>query len=587
MSTESLIVTNIARGFTATPSRSVTTPDALNFDLTTRFARSREEVAAAQRLRYAIFAEEMGAKLHNRIPNLDHDRLDAYCLHLIVRDALNRIVGCTRILTTEAAQRAGGFYSQTEFDLTPVLDLPGRFMEIGRTCIHPDYRNGAAINALWSGLAAFIAEQRIDYLIGCASMPLGANGGEAQALYADLAQRHLVSEALRVRPHLPLPRRTDVATCFPRCTGAANPAGNHRSGIARAAGSVAGDPDGIRMNRNTEAVSSPHSGHPARLPKTVAALITPVTPIAPALTVAVVSELFLKKPQLYYLPIVDGNMPVGMVYRLDFMNIFLSRYGRELYSRKPIASFMAEPLLIEQDTPLEDASRLITRRLDKRFELPAFIITHKGYYRGLGWMMDLLEKITDLRVQSARYSNPLTLLPGNVPIDERISDLLQTGQFFTVAYCDLDHFKPYNDIYGYERGDRIIQMTGELLSAHIDPERDFVGHIGGDDFIIIFQSNDWQVRCDAVLQEFGQRVPDYYHSADRERGGIQSKDRQGQPVFFPLLSLSIGVVQPDPAQCGSHHEVAMLATGAKHQAKLQAGNSLFMDRRQGTNNVPV
>jgi diguanylate cyclase (GGDEF)-like protein len=335
------------------------------------------------------------------------------------------------------------------------------------------------------------------------------------------------------------------------------------------------------MNRNTAALDNSHSGHPARLPKTVAALITPVTPIAPALTVGAVSELFLKKSQLYYLPIVNGDTPVGMVYRLDFMNIFLSRYGRELYSRKPIASFMAEPLLIEQDTPLEDASRLITSRLDKRFELPAFIITHKGYYRGLGWMMDLLEKITDLRVHSARYANPLTLLPGNVPIDERISDLLQSGQFFTVAYCDLDHFKPYNDIYGYERGDRIIQMTGELLSAHINLERDFVGHIGGDDFIMIFQSDDWQARCEAVLQEFGQRVPDYYHTADRECGGIQSKDRQGQPVFFPLLSLSIGVVQPDPAQCSSHHEVAMLATEAKHQAKLQASNSLFVNRRQG------
>ncbi|MCC8994277.1 MAG: GNAT family N-acetyltransferase [Candidatus Contendobacter sp.] len=211
MSTESLIVTNIARGFTATPSLSVAAPNALNFELTTSFARSHQEVEAAQRLRYAIFAEEMGAKLHNRIPGLDHDRLDAYCLHLVVRDPLDRIIGCTRILTAEAAQRAGGFYSQTEFDLTPVLDLPGRFMEIGRTCIHPDYRSGAAINTLWAGLAAFIAEQRIDYLIGCASMPLGANGSEAQALYTELAQRHLVSENLRVSPHLPLPRRANVA----------------------------------------------------------------------------------------------------------------------------------------------------------------------------------------------------------------------------------------------------------------------------------------------------------------------------------------------------------------------------------------
>ena len=215
LSTESLLVTSIARGLAAAiPSRSVTAPGILGSDLTVTFAGSREEVQATQRLRYAIFAGEMGAKLHNYIPGLDHDRLDPHCLHLMVRDALGQVIGCTRILTAEAARRVGGFYSQTEFNLTPILKLPGRFMEIGRTCIHPDYRNGAAISALWSGLAAFIAEQRVDYLIGCASIPLGADGSEAQALYAELAQRHLVSETLRVQPHLPLPRRTDVA-CNP------------------------------------------------------------------------------------------------------------------------------------------------------------------------------------------------------------------------------------------------------------------------------------------------------------------------------------------------------------------------------------
>ena len=207
MSTESLILTDRPRPFRATPPLPAAAPRALSVEL----ARSRAEIEAAQRLRYAIFAGEMGAKLHNRIPGLDHDRFDAYCQHLLVRGALGRIIGCTRLLTPEGARRTGGFYSQTEFDLAPVLTLPGRFLEIGRTCIHPDYRNGATISTLWSGLAAFVAEQRVDYLIGCASMPLGADGGAARVLYAELAQRHLVPEALRVKPHLPLPRRDGVA----------------------------------------------------------------------------------------------------------------------------------------------------------------------------------------------------------------------------------------------------------------------------------------------------------------------------------------------------------------------------------------
>jgi putative hemolysin len=207
LSIESLVVTDFARAFPAT----ALLPAAEARSLRVELARSREEIRAAQRLRYTIFAGEMGARLHNRIPDLDHDRFDQYCQHLIVRDALDQVVGCTRILTAQAAQRAGGFYSQTEFDLAPVLALPGRFMEIGRTCVHADYRNGATISALWSGLAAFIAEHRIDYLIGCASIPLGENGLEAQVLYAELARRSLVPESLRVKPHLPVPRCDGLA----------------------------------------------------------------------------------------------------------------------------------------------------------------------------------------------------------------------------------------------------------------------------------------------------------------------------------------------------------------------------------------
>jgi putative hemolysin len=207
LSTKPLIATDPAHVFPAIHRL----PPPKSRTLSAELAHYREEIQAAQRLRYAIFAGEMGAKLHNRIPGLDHDRFDAYCQHLIVRDALGEIIGCTRILTAEAARRAGGFYSQTEFDLAPVLALPGRFMEIGRTCIHPDYRNGATIGTLWSGLAAFIAEQQVDYLIGCASIPLGTDSGEARALYTELAQRHQVPESLRVKPHLPLPRRDGIA----------------------------------------------------------------------------------------------------------------------------------------------------------------------------------------------------------------------------------------------------------------------------------------------------------------------------------------------------------------------------------------
>jgi putative hemolysin len=176
------------------------------------FATSATEIQAAKRLRYDVFAREMGAHLHTPYPNLDHDHFDDHCYHLLVRESVtNQVVGYTRVLTDHGANQAGGFYSQTEFDLTPILAMPGCFAEIGRTCIHTDYRSGATITTLWTGLAAFIAEFKIDYLIGCASIPLGKGGNEARAIFADLSQRYMAAEPLRTKPLIPLPRQDTVA----------------------------------------------------------------------------------------------------------------------------------------------------------------------------------------------------------------------------------------------------------------------------------------------------------------------------------------------------------------------------------------
>ncbi len=170
-------------------------------------ATTPEEVRAAQRLRYQVFVDEMGARLDTCEPGIERDRFDKFCQHLIVRDlASDGVVGCYRILTDLQALRAGGFYSQTEFDLARVLALPGRIMEVGRTCVHPDYRKGSVIALLWQGLARFMMMNRFDYLMGCASIPLRHGTGEALALYRELAHAHLAPPEWRVYPKVPLPR---------------------------------------------------------------------------------------------------------------------------------------------------------------------------------------------------------------------------------------------------------------------------------------------------------------------------------------------------------------------------------------------
>ncbi len=170
-------------------------------------AATPEDVRAAQRLRYQVFVDEMGACLDCAEPGIEADHFDSYCQHLLVRRSdTNEIVGCYRILTDIQARKAGGYYSETEFDLTRILSIPGRFIEVGRTCVHPDYRNGATIALLWSGLARFIVMNQVEFLIGCASIPLITGTRKASVIYDRLASNYLAPAEWRTFPKVPLPK---------------------------------------------------------------------------------------------------------------------------------------------------------------------------------------------------------------------------------------------------------------------------------------------------------------------------------------------------------------------------------------------
>lgn len=163
------------------------------------------EVLEAQRLRYQIFALEKGANIDGGGEDLDVDFFDDYCEHLLVRDRWGRLIGTTRALRQENAVRAGGFYSETEFELMPTLRRSGRLLEIGRTCIHPGHRNGAAIGVLWSGVSDLIFEGGYDRLIGCASIDVGEGFGAVRTLVDQILARHLSGEESRATPKIPLP----------------------------------------------------------------------------------------------------------------------------------------------------------------------------------------------------------------------------------------------------------------------------------------------------------------------------------------------------------------------------------------------
>jgi putative hemolysin len=175
-------------------------------NLVVSLARSGADVIEAQRLRYKVFADEIGARLASADEGLDRDIFDPYCEHLLVRDLdTNEVVGTYRILTSEQAERVGAFYSETEFDLANILPLTPRLVEVGRSCVHPDYRQGATIALLWAGLADYMLSRGYEYLIGCASISLADGHGPAVQLYERLRAAHLSPDEWRVFPRHPLP----------------------------------------------------------------------------------------------------------------------------------------------------------------------------------------------------------------------------------------------------------------------------------------------------------------------------------------------------------------------------------------------
>ena len=292
-----------------------------------------------------------------------------------------------------------------------------------------------------------------------------------------------------------------------------------------------------------------------------------------------VYALFQDRPDLHVVAVLRDHEPLGLIHRLRMLDKLARPYHRELYGNKPCAQILDNtPLIVDHSTSLQALGHLISE--ENPYHLSdGFIIMQNGEFLGVGTGFDLIREITQMQLNAARYANPLTQLPGNVPINEHIEALMASCEPFAVCYCDLDQFKPFNDTYSYRKGDEVIQLTAQLLQDHADPDVDFVGHIGGDDFIVVFRSPDWRERCQRILDKFPLATRHLYRPEHLQAGGYSGHNREGDQVFHRLVSLSIGAVTVDTALPFSSHQLAEFAAQAKSQAKKMAGNALFVERR--------
>ncbi|CAB3796850.1 hypothetical protein LMG28614_04454 [Paraburkholderia ultramafica] len=293
-----------------------------------------------------------------------------------------------------------------------------------------------------------------------------------------------------------------------------------------------------------------------------------------------VLELFNHLPDLHAVAVVEHDEPVALINRRSFMDRYALPYHRELFGKRPCMQFAnASPVVIEKSMTVEQMAKLLASD-DQRYLADGFVITDQGKYAGLGTGESLVRAVTEVRIEAARYANPLTFLPGNIPISSHIARLLGNDAGFYACYVDLNHFKPFNDQYGYWQGDEVLKLAAAVLADVCDPTRDFLGHVGGDDFLILFQSDDWRERVQRAIHLFNEGAQRFYAPADRLAGGIHGEDRRGNPTFFGFVTMAIGCVRVEPAGGASLYnseQIASVAALAKRRAKHETSGFVLID----------
>jgi EAL domain-containing protein (putative c-di-GMP-specific phosphodiesterase class I)/GGDEF domain-containing protein len=260
--------------------------------------------------------------------------------------------------------------------------------------------------------------------------------------------------------------------------------------------------------------------------------------------VGVVYEDIVRNEDSQGLCVVENDEPVGIVTKEKIALKLSGNYGYSLYKNRCISGIMDKEFLkVEYDTPINVVSNLAMERSnDKLYDL--IVVTENGKYIGTVTIKDLLQKTTELEVSAAKHQNPLSGLPGNILIEQNLNQLLLNRSEYSIAYLDIDNFKAYNDVYGFERGDKVINLLSDILKKNINNFH-FVGHIGGDDFIVMVDKCVGEDYFTDVVNDFERNVVNFYNDTDIKNGYIITANRKGKREKFPLITLTCVVLNND------------------------------------------
>ncbi len=296
--------------------------------------------------------------------------------------------------------------------------------------------------------------------------------------------------------------------------------------------------------------------------------------------VPMVQDIFERTGPVSSVVVVNNSVPFGLVMDYNLNRHLSGKFGVALYSNRPITSVMDhKPLIVDHQSPVEHVSKqAMARERQKAYD--DIIVTRDAELLGVVSVQKLLDTLAHAQVEMARGTNPLSGLPGNLDIEREVERRMKLDQSYSIIYADLDNFKVYNDTYGFKNGDKIILQISRILEWAVNKwgfEDDFVGHIGGDDFVIITHPEKAERICQSITRCFKRAVKSNYNKEDSQRGRMEGRGRDGTTARFPLVSVSLAILD---CTCSlSLMQIAEQAASLKKWAKSIEGNCYVRERR--------
>lgn len=295
--------------------------------------------------------------------------------------------------------------------------------------------------------------------------------------------------------------------------------------------------------------------------------------IRPDMKVEDVFDKLKSDPEAFGFCVVENGRVLGVVTKAHLVLQLSGRYGFSLHQKKPIRTLMDTDFMsVDCCTPINAVSNAaMSRPPDRLYDF--IVVTREEKYLGTVTIKDLLQKTTEIEVVNAKYQNPLTGLPGNMMIEHKIDQCLSCGRPYCIVYFDIDNFKAYNDAYGFENGDSVIELLAQVLVEHMPPDQ-FVGHIGGDDFVAVMEYDGGEEYCGRVMADFSEKVLRCYSPQDVRNGYIMAVNRRGRRERFPLITLSAAGIRDRENRFGDRIALTEELARLKKKSKQQEGNSI-------------